>query len=752
MIKKNKSFTGYIYKLDLPFSNRKYERFKEEVAKLLVYPLKVIALLVTVSGVFALIFEVKYFSEYSVQIYIVRLSQTIIGFVILLLSFISDKENRNIIYVHIMLLTVVVVSAIMIYLIPSTFQFNSHIAGLIIFTSALFLSWEVKNQIIVAIYYNLVFASAIFLNSGKIYFIPNIFESVIFVLMLGALSVIASAFNFKMRVDLADKSYQIEKSEKRFHLLFDNSAEGIFQSSLDGKFIIANPALAKMLGYSSVEELLNIDVENDLYFRPEDRKVLFQLLKQKGEVNNYSLVLCKKGGEEIIVSLNDKLVRDEETDTYYFEGNMHDITKEVCFERERFSAQEALKLEKEKSDRLAKEAMQACNAKSIFLANMSHEIRTPMNGVLGYLELVQQEAYDSKEELHDFISKARSAASSLLDIINNILDISKIEAGRMELEEIDFSIRDVIEESLSIISSVVDEKKVKLESNVEEDVPPVLTGDPVRLRQVFSNLLSNALKFTQEGKISINISKQKIENDGITLLASVKDSGIGIPKDKLDLLFKPFSQVDVSYKRLFGGTGLGLRICREFVHLMNGEINVESEEGKGSNFFFTSKFKIKGGQGFQKVETNLDAIPGLPDSTVDIKTQRCKFNILVVEDNEISNSIQDKILKDAGYNVTSVRTGKEAVEKANEYPFNLITMDIRMPGMDGFETTKAIRELNDKYKSVPIIVITALALKEEADKFLSAGMDDIIYKPFKIVYFLEKIDGWLKIQNSLISS
>ena len=752
MIKKNKSFTGYIYKLDLPFSNRKYERFKEEVAKLLVYPLKVIALLVTVSGVFALIFEVKYFSEYSVQIYIVRLSQTIIGFVILLLSFISDKENRNIIYVHIMLLTVVVVSAIMIYLIPSTFQFNSHIAGLIIFTSALFLSWEVKNQIIVAIYYNLVFASAIFLNSGKIYFIPNIFESVIFVLMLGALSVIASAFNFKMRVDLADKSYQIEKSEKRFHLLFDNSAEGIFQSSLDGKFIIANPALAKMLGYSSVEELLNIDVENDLYFRPEDRKVLFQLLKQKGEVNNYSLVLCKKGGEEIIVSLNDKLVRDEETDTYYFEGNMHDITKEVCFERERFSAQEALKLEKEKSDRLAKEAMQACNAKSIFLANMSHEIRTPMNGVLGYLELVQQEAYDSKEELHDFISKARSAASSLLDIINNILDISKIEAGRMELEEIDFSIRDVIEESLSIISSVVDEKKVKLESNVEEDVPPVLTGDPVRLRQVFSNLLSNALKFTQEGKISINISKQKIENDGITLLASVKDSGIGIPKDKLDLLFKPFSQVDVSYKRLFGGTGLGLRICREFVHLMNGEINVESEEGKGSNFFFTSKFKIKGGQGFQKVETNLDAVPGLPDLTVDIKTQRCKFNILVVEDNEISNSIQDKILKDAGYNVTSVRTGKEAVEKANEYPFNLITMDIRMPGMDGFETTKAIRELNDKYKSVPIIVITALALKEEADKFLSAGMDDIIYKPFKIVYFLEKIDGWLKIQNSLISS
>jgi CheY-like chemotaxis protein len=260
------------------------------------------------------------------------------------------------------------------------------------------------------------------------------------------------------------------------------------------------------------------------------------------------------------------------------------------------------------------------------------------------------------------------------------------------------------------------------------------------------------LKFTQNGKISINISKQKTDDSEVTLLASVKDTGIGIPKDKLGILFKPFSQVDVSYKRLFGGTGLGLRICKEFVHLMNGEINVESEEGKGSNFFFTSKFKIKGGQEFQKVEKNLEAVPDCPDSSRDIKIKRGKFNILVVEDNEISSSIQDRILKDAGYNVTSVKTGKEAVEKASERSFNLITMDIRMPGMDGFETTKAIRELNDKYKSVPIIVITAVALKEEADKFLSNGMDDIIYKPFKIAYFLEKIDGWLKIPNSHVSS
>ena len=751
MTESNKTFADYLYKLELPFSATRYERFKEEVEKLLIYPLKVIALLVTISGIFALVFEVRHFEHYSTQIYIVRLTQTLIGFLILILSFLFDKKKRNIIFVHILLLTIVIVSAVMIYLIPSTFQFNSHIAGLVIFTSALFLSWEVKNQIIAAIYYNIVFVSAILLNSSKIYFLPNMFESVIFVLILSALSVIACAVNFKLRIDLEDKSIQIEKSEKRFHQLFDNSAEGIFQTTLDGKFIIANPALAKMFGYNSVEEFLEINLEKDLYFKPNDRKALFQILKQKGEVNNYPLILRKKDGREIIVSLNDKLISNEETNSLYFEGNMHDITNEVYLEKDRISAQEALKTEKEKSDRLAKEALQASNAKSVFLANMSHEIRTPMNGVLGYLELVEQGAYDNKEELNDFISKARSAASSLLDIINNILDISKIEAGRMELEEIDFSLREVVEESLSIISSVVDEKVVKLESNIENDVPLILVGDPVRLRQIFSNLLSNALKFTQKGKISINICKQKIENNEVTILASVKDTGIGIPKDKLGLLFKPFSQIDISYKRLFGGTGLGLRICKEFVHLMKGEINVESEAGKGSNFFFTAKFKIKEIPEYQKMESHLEAIPDYTDSTLDIKSQRSKFNILVVEDNEINNSIQDRILKDAGYRVTSVRTGKEAVTKAKGGNFDLITMDIRMPGMDGFETTNAIRELNDGYKNIPIIVITALALKEEAEKFLSAGMDDIIFKPIKIAYFIEKVDSWLKIQKSFVS-
>ncbi|MCX6152093.1 MAG: ATP-binding protein [Ignavibacteriales bacterium] len=747
MNKVNSSFANYIYKIELPFSSKRYERVKDELEKLLISPLKVISMLVTIAGIFALIFEVKYFANHATQIYLVRLTQTLIGFGVLAYSFFFHKKDNRVILVHLLLLTIVLVSAIMIYLIPTTLQFNSHIAGLIIFTSALFLSWEVKNQIVVAIYYNLVFSSAIFLNNATIYFIPNIFESIIFILFLGMLSIVASAVNFKMRIDLAEKSFRIEISERKFHSLFDNSAEGIFQTEYNGKFIISNPALVNMLGYSSMEELSNINVENDLYIKPEDKRILFNLCKDQGEVKNYRINLKKKDGNEIIVSLNNKLMIDEETQEYYCEGNLHDITKEVYLERERRLVEDELRIEKNKSDRLAKEALKASDAKSTFLANMSHEIRTPMNGVLGYLELVEQDAYESPEELKQFVSRARSAASSLLDIINNILDISKIEAGRMELEEIDFSLREVLDESISIVSSLADEKSLKINCNIADDVPLLLIGDPVRLRQIFANLLSNAIKFTLKGKIAINISLNEMQNGHVFILSSVKDEGIGIPKNKLDLLFKPFSQVDSSYKRIYGGTGLGLRICKEFIHLMGGDIYVESEEGKGSNFFFSAKFKLRKDLLIKKPDNYEEKISHSSASIEELKLLRSRYYVLIVEDNEINNSFQAKILMDAGYNVTTAKNGREALTLAKGSRYDLIAMDIVMPEMDGFEATNSIREIDVRYKNIPIIVITAVALKEEADKFLSAGMDDIIYKPFSLKYYLEKIDKWLRIQN-----
>ncbi len=749
MKRKNNSFTSYIFRQEQPFSSTKYAKVKEELEKLLISPLKVISLLVTIAGVFALVFEVRYFTEYSTTIYFVRLIQTFTGFFILIHSIFIDKKDNRVFVVHLLLLMIVLVSAIMIYLIPSTLQFNSHIAGLVIFTSALFLSWEVKNQIIVAIYYNLVFASAIFFNNGSIYFIPNMFESVIFILFLGMLSIVASAVNFKMRMDLAEKSFRIEESEKKFHSLFNNSAEGIFQTSMEGKFTTVNPALIKILGYESAEELFQIDIESAVYCNQDDRRSLSKILKDKGEVVNYRLTLKKKDGSEIIVSINDKLILDEETGTYYYEGNMHDITKEEILDRERRNAEEALKLEKNKSDRLAKEAMKANDAKSTFLANMSHEIRTPMNGVLGYLELIEQDAYDDKEELMLFVNRARSAASSLLDIINNVLDISKIEAGKIELETIDFSMREILNDAITTVKSLADEKVLPINHKINDDVPLLLIGDPIRIRQIFTNLLSNAIKFTTEGEISISVDLKEIVGDTANLLISVKDTGIGIPQNKIDKLFQPYSQLDSSHKRLFGGTGLGLRICKEFVHMMGGEINIESEEGKGSNFYFNIKLLVKK-EGNKKFDAGIKGV----NETVakygsigsdELKILRKKFNVLIIEDEEYNISMQKRILEEAGYMVSFANNGKTAFEEVKERCFDLIAMDIKMPDVDGVILTKEIRRQGNSNKETPILGVSSLGFKDESKKYIVAGVNDIIFKPLVIRDYLDRIDKMLDI-------
>jgi len=487
---------------------------------------------------------------------------------------------------------VVIVSATMVILIPSTFQFNSQIAGLIIFTSALFLSWEVKNQIIVAIYYNAFSVSAIFLSNTNIYFIPNLIESVVYVLFLGLFSIIASAVNFKMRMELAEKSFIIEESEKKFRSLFDNSTEGIFQMDSNGKFITANPELVKIYGFDSIEDLIKNNIDIESLTENKNKKVLINHLEERGDVKNYRLNLEEKEGTEVVVSLNATKVFDDENNFQFYEGNMHDITKEVLLERERLAVVEALRIEKEKSDCLAREAIEVSKIKSDFLAYMSHEIRLPINGVLGYLDIVEQGEYNDKNELMMFVKKAISSANSLLDFMNNILDISKIEACRMELEEINFSLREVLTAAISAVDSLTFDKSLKIKSNIENNVPLILIGDPDRLRQIFINFLSNAIKFTREGEILINISLVKITDHDVTIYASVKDTGIGISKEKLNMLFEAYSQADKSYKRIYGGTGLGLRICKEFIHMMDGEISVKSEEGKGSEFIFTAKFKI----------------------------------------------------------------------------------------------------------------------------------------------------------------
>lgn len=753
-MKSNKTVVEFIFNPNIPFLKERYDRIKEETGKYLVTPLKVIALMVAISGIFAMIFEVRHYSEFIVEIYLVRLIATLIAFLILVFLN-SDKAIKYTIpLVHILLLTIIGSTGIMILLIPTSLIVNSQIVGLMIFTSAMFLNWEIKNQILVAIYYNIVFAVAILFNDQKIYFLPNMFESLIFVLFLSLLSVVGSAINFRMRLEVAQNALRVEQSEKKFRSIFDNSSDGIFQSTPEGDFITANKSLVKMMGFDKLEDLIITRV-TDYYKDKSDREKLIGIVKQYGSAENFIARMIDKNKNEFIVRMNVRAIKDQNSDKFYLEGTLRDVTEEFTALEKRRQAEIELKAEKEKSDALAKEAMKLSTAKSRFLANMSHEIRTPMNGIIGFLALIENESYKNSDELKSFIHSAKISAESLLDTINAVLDLSKIEAGKIELEKLNFNLKKIIGQAVSIVTPKSKEKLLSIHIDIPENSDHNFIGDPTRIRQIYLNLLSNAVKFTNEGEIKVKVNIEDSSINKVKISTAIYDSGIGIPADKIKELFKPFSQVTGLEGNSLGGTGLGLVICKEFVNLMEGDITVKSVEGKGSQFDFQI-FVNKSGtedESLNKSKSRIDEeyLDEIQFTDEDIKkyiANRKGFKILLAEDNLINQKVAIRTLNSAGYEVDAVMNGEQAVRAFSQYDYDLILMDVQMPEVDGFAATKMIRAMKEPKNKVPIIAITAHALIGDREKCIESGMDEYVPKPMVARHIIKLIDHFLKVDYS----
>lgn len=530
------------------------------------------------------------------------------------------------------------------------------------------------------------------------------------------LPLLPQALALRSPAELQAANEKLRKTQSLFDSFMNHSPAVVFMKNAAGEFVYTNETCAELFGIKVGQKLTWISEEEQETIAEQDAKVLQSatVLRMEetvptieGDVRNWLTIKfpVEDVGTERLIG-----------------GVAIDIT-------ERKRAEESLAALNAELQSARDQAIEMSNLKSAFIANMSHELRTPLSAILGLNELILQSELTEDQKVYS--TTVQESAQALLALVNDMLDLSKIEAGKMTIESIPFKPVDLIDEALKMVSVAASSKGLSLEKIVEPHVPDTVYGDPIKLGQVLLNLVGNAVKFTPSGAVIVRVRVEHSEPEQL-LKFEVHDTGIGISSADRRFLFKPFSQVDSSSSRKYGGTGLGLAISKRLIELMGGEIDVESEPGRGSTFWFTLPLR----RGIESVSTlsHTDGRLASPSS------------VLVVEDHPVVQVLVKKQFEMLQLECSIVASAEEALTflKANPTRYGLVLMDCHLPGMDGLTATKVIRESEaDSDRRIPIIAMTAGAMKGDPEKCLAAGMDDYLAKPYTFDQLKEKLARWL---------
>jgi CheY-like chemotaxis protein len=694
-------------------------------------PLKTAAIFTAILGVLSLIFEVKIYFQFRYEIYLARLVPTLLSLLTITLLQTNSGKKINKVITHVYLFSILASLSFVVYHLPSLYIYNMIAASLFMLTLSLFLYWGKINQTIAAIYFLVLFGTSAFTNNLFSQSDINIYLFISTSFLMLVISIIAShqrAESRKINKSSVPNYSSDEQGNSRD--FFEESAIPLFQIQTNGEIVKLNSSIKDLLNLQTEKSLSNFNFFNDLVKNDSIKNHILKKIESKGRVENYRLKI--KGNDEQVEVFSMDCSAKSFDEEIILEGSLKNITPQYKKDKELHSEIEALKQIKKQSSKIIPSIANNTVKKSNVISKMGHELRTPMNSVLGFLTLIENGLFENEDELKEFSHSAKLSAESLLGLINDVVEISKMQEGLVDIAKNEFNIRDEIEKLTSSLLPHTQQKELNLSYDIEENIPEKIITDQSKYLQIITNLLRNSINITENGSIKISVKKKYVGPSKEMLITSIEDTSNGLSAEELNKLLNDKNDIKNQESRITSGV-LHIMISKELISLLDGKFFAASEIGIGTKYSFAIDLEV----GETIIENKNDA------NIINKVSYKVKPKLLLVEDNPISRKVEQKLLQEAGYDVECVENGASAIENVKKGIYDLVLMDIELKDMNGLEATKTIRLLSEEVSNIPIIAVTAHSSMKDREKCLLAGMNDYISKPINITFLKMTIDQWL---------